>query len=216
MLRLLIADDHRLFRHGLRQLCEVNGGFTVVAEAENGQQAVELARKHSPDVILMDIRMAGMTGVEATRQIMQAHVPRRILVLTMFREDAYVREALRAGATGYLLKNCSEETLFAAIRAVHQGDGWIDAPVAKSVLTHFAETPGQLNDSDNLSAVELEILRLVARGAENQTIADRLNLAKSTVANYLRDIFAKLNVSNRTEAALYAVRHGLAPLDLED
>ena len=194
----------------------VNCGFTVVAEAENGQQAVDLASKHQPDVILMDIRMAGITGVEATRQIMQAHLPSRILILTMFREDTYVREALRAGATGYLLKNCSEDTMFAAIRAVHQGDGWIDAPVAKSVLIQYAGRSEIEAGADSLTAVELEILRLVARGAENQTIADRMNLARSTVANYLRDIFSKLNVSNRTEATLYAVRHGLAPLDFED
>src|SRR6476620_1701932 len=121
MVRLLIADDHQLFRRGLRQLCEVNGGFTVVAEAESGEQAIALARQHQPDVILMDIRMSGMTGVDATRQILQENPAARILMLTMYRQDHYVTNALRAGACGYLLKECSEETLFAAIRAVSQG-----------------------------------------------------------------------------------------------
>jgi NarL family two-component system response regulator LiaR len=216
MVSLLIADDHQLFRRGLRQLCEINGGFTVLAEAETGEQAVALAREHQPDVILMDIRMAGITGVEASRQILQENPAARILMLTMYRQDQYVINALKAGAAGYLLKECSEETLFAAIHAVYRGEGWIDAPVTAAVLAQFSGAGEAQSELASLTETELEILRMVARGAENQAIADQLNLSKGTVANYLREIFSKLNVSNRTEAALFALRHGWASLNPED
>ena len=216
MVSLLIADDHTLFRRGLRQLCEVNGKFTVLAEATTGEDAVALARDHQPDVILMDIRMTGITGVEAARQILLSNPSARILMLTMYRQDHYVLNALRAGAAGYLLKDCSEETLFAAIQAVYRGDGWLDTAVTPVILAQFAHDNHPNTSPDSLNETELEILRLLARGAENQAIADQLNLAKSTVANYLRDIFSKLNVNNRTEAVLYALRHGLASLDSED
>ena len=159
---------------------------------------------------------AGITGVEAARQILLANPSARILMLTMYRQDHYVLNALRAGAAGYLLKDCSEETLFAAIHAVHQGDGWLDTAVTPIVLAQVARDDHPNTSLDSLNETELEILRLLARGAENQAIADQLNLAKSTVANYLRDIFSKLNVNNRTEAALYALRNGLASLDSED
>ena len=159
---------------------------------------------------------AGITGVEAARQILLANPSARILMLTMYRQDHYVLNALRAGAAGYLLKDCSEETLFAAIHAVYRGDGWLDTAVTPIVLAQVARDDHPNTSLDSLSETELEILRLLARGAENQAIADQLNLAKSTVANYLRDIFSKLNVNNRTEAALYALRNGLASLDSED
>ncbi len=126
MTRILIADDHRLFRTGLRQLCEVSGGFQVVAEADSGREAVALAWDHQPDVILMDIRMPGMDGVEACRQILagQPHTP--IIMLTMYRQDRHLTDALAAGARGYLLKNCDEATLFAAIRAAVRGESPVD------------------------------------------------------------------------------------------
>src|SRR5258708_40052298 len=124
MVSLLIADDHQLFRRGLRQLCEINGGFSVLAEAETGEQAIVLDRERQPDVILMDIRMTGITGVEAARQIVRENPSARILMLTMYRQDQYVINALKVGARGYVLKDSSEDTLFAAIQAVYQGDGW--------------------------------------------------------------------------------------------
>lgn len=217
MSTLLIADDHQLFRRGLRQLCEVAGGFTVLAEAETGAQAVALARQHHPDVTLMDIRMPDLNGVEATRQILQEIPEARIIVLTMYRQDHHVAEAIKAGACGYLLKNCDEETLFAAIRAAARGEGAIDPAIAPSLLEQFALLAAAVDDDTlPLSPAEMEVLRLVAHGADNQTIAEELHLSKGTVANRLRDIYNKLGVKNRTEAALYALRHGWASLDPED
>lgn len=216
MISLLIADDHKLFRQGLRQLCEMNGGFKVLAEAASGEDAVALAHKHQPDVILMDIRMTGIIGIEAARQILQARPLARILILTMYRQEHYILNALKAGVAGYLLKDCAEETLFDAIHAIHRGDGWIDSAAAPAVLARFSRPESEEDASAQLSETEVEIIRLVARGAENQAIAQQLNFAKSTVANYLRDIFSKLGVNNRTEATLYALRRGLASLDPED
>jgi DNA-binding NarL/FixJ family response regulator len=215
MITLLLADDHHLFRRGLRQLCEIVGGFTVVAEAESGSQAVEMARTHRPAVILMDIRMPGLNGVEATRLILAEQPEARILVLTMYRQDHQVASALRAGACGYLLKNCPEESLFAAIRAAHRGEGWLDPAVTPGVLTRFAR--GERHEQSHpLSEPEMEVLRLVAQGADNQSIAAQLHLASGTVANRLREIYSKLGVKNRTEAALYALRQGWATLDPDD
>jgi len=212
-LRLLIADDHQLFRRGLRQLCEINGKFTVVAEAENGAQAVALVRQHQPDVTLMDVRMPELTGVDAVREILRENPQARILVLTMYTQDHYVINALRAGARGYLLKNCSEDLLFTAIRAVQRGETWLDSTITAPVVAHLLTS----NDSERpLTEAELEIIRLVAHGKDNEAIASQLHLSSGTVANRLRGVYAKLGVGNRTEAALYALRQGWASLDPED
>lgn len=214
---LLIADDHQLFRRGLRQLCEVAGGFTALAEAETGAQAVALARQLKPDVILMDIRMPDLNGVAATRQILRDNPAARIIILTMYRQDHHVAEAIKAGACGYLLKNCDEETLFAAIRAAARGEGAIDPAIAPSLLEQFALLSTAVDDATPpLSPGEMEVLRLVAHGADNQTIAAELHLSPGTVANRLRHIYQILGVSNRTQAALYALRRGWASLDAED
>lgn len=215
MITLLIADDHELFRKGLRQLCEINGGFRVLAEAESGLEAVRLAEQFKPDVILMDIQMPGLTGVEATRQIVQANPAAQIIVLTMYKQDHQVTAALQAGARGYLLKNCTGETLFAAIRAAHQKQGWLDPAITPVVLAQMTQK-GAAERSHPLSEGEMEILRLVASGADNQAIAARLHLSAGTVANRLRDIYDKLNVKNRTEAALHALRQGWVSLDGEE
>jgi DNA-binding NarL/FixJ family response regulator len=127
MVSLLIADDHNLFRTGLRQLCEINGRFTVLAEAQTGQEAVALARQYQPDVILLDIRMPDLTGIEVTRIIMQENPAAKILILTMYQQDHYIDAAIKAGAKGYLLKNCEEQTLFNAIQAIYRGEGWLDS-----------------------------------------------------------------------------------------
>jgi len=206
---LLLADDHQLFRKGLRQLCEVNGGFTVVAEAENGAQAVALANEHRPDVILMDIRMPGLNGIEAVQEILRTQPTARIIVLSMYDEDYYVINALRAGACGYLLKKSSEETLFAAIRAALAGEGWIDSAIAPRVVAHLAKD----SETEALTLPERETLGLVAQGLNNDAIASQLHLSVGTVGNRLRDIYAKLGVANRTEAALYALRNHLISLD---
>lgn len=211
-LKLIIADDHQLFRQGLCQLCEVNGGFEVLAEASTGLEALQAVRHHRPEVVLLDIRMPDMTGTEAARLILQEFPQTRIIMLTMYHQEHYVTEAIKAGACGYLLKNSDEATLFNAIRAVHAGHNWLDQQVTHHVLDKLRNAPPTPSDLDE---PEISILRLVAQGKDNETIAKQLHLSKGTVANRLRIIFQKIHVQNRTEAALYALKHGLAALEDE-
>jgi NarL family two-component system response regulator LiaR len=224
-IRVLIADDHRLFRRGLRQVCEIDGGFEVVGEAENGQQALELARRLKPDVILMDIKMPLMSGVEAISVITKEHPAVRVIALTVYQEDKHVFEALRAGAQGYLLKDVEEDVLVEAVRAVHRGEALIDSHVAVSVLDEFrrvsqpepeAAKADVLEEMGQLTEVEMEILRLLAQGADNRSIAERLSLAEKTVSNRLSDIYQKLHVNNRTQAVLYALRRGWVSLTSDE
>jgi NarL family two-component system response regulator LiaR len=212
-IRVLIADDHTLVRHGIRLLCEGVGGFTVVAEAENGAQAVTLAQTTQPDVILMDIVMPELNGVEAIRQIMCATPRSRIIALTMYREEHYMLDAIRAGARGYLLKTVDAGELIAAIEAVHRGDYLIDPIIAARVLSEFHLVMPQQPRVEQLTEGEMTVLRLVAQGVDNQNIAQTLNYSVYTVANRLRTIYAKLHVTNRTQATLYALRQGWATLD---
>jgi DNA-binding NarL/FixJ family response regulator len=212
-IRLLIADDHTLVRQGLRQLCEGLGGFTVVAEAENGTQAVALACAEMPDVILMDIVMPEMNGVEAIGQIIRETRDTRIIALTMYRQEQYMLDAIRAGARGYLLKTVDAQELIAAIEAVHRGDYLIDPIIASRILSEFHLAVPELPRIEPLTEGEMAVLRLVAQGADNQGIAEELNYSVYTVANRLRTIYEKLHVANRTQAALYALRQGWATLD---
>jgi len=212
-IRLLIADDHTLFRQGLRQLCEGMGGFSVIAEAENGAQAVGLAASARPDVILMDIAMPGMDGVEAVRQIIGANPTARIIVLTMYRQEQYLIGAVRSGARGYLLKTVDAAELIAAVEAVHRGAYLIDPIIAARVLSEFHLPVPDRSAVEPLTEREMAVLRLVAQGADNQEIAEKLNYSPYTVANRLRTIFEKLHVTNRTQAALYALRQGWVVLD---
>ena len=212
-IRILIADDHTLVRQGLRQLCEGLGGFTVVAEARDGAQAVALARTTQPDVILMDIVMPDMDGVAAIRQIMRETPAARIIALTMYRQEQYMLDAIRAGARGYLLKTVDAGELIAAIGAVHQGDYLIDPIIASRVLSELHLGMPEQPRIEPLTEGEMAVLRLVARGVENQDIAQTLNYSVYTVANRLRTIYTKLHVTNRTQAALYALRQGWVTLD---
>lgn len=210
--RILIADDHTLMRQGLRQLCEGLGGFAVVAEAENGVQAVEQARAARPDVILMDIVMPDVNGVQAIRDILCTTPLARIIALTMYRQDQYMLDAIHAGARGYLLKTVDARELIAAITAVHRGEYLIDPVIAARVLSEF-HLPVQEQRFERLTESEMAVLRLVARGVENDQIAHQLNYSVYTVANRLRTIYEKLQVTNRTQAALYALRQGWVTLD---
>jgi DNA-binding NarL/FixJ family response regulator len=212
-IRVLIADDHRLFRQGVRQICELKGHFEVVGEAENGREAVALARSLEPDVILMDIQMSGLDGVQATQQIM-AHTPlARVIILTMYRRDDYVFEAIKAGARGYLLKDVDWRDLLDAIRAVHEGQALIDPTMALRVLDEFRRSGNSEGAGACLTDGEMDVLTLVARGLDNPAIAETLSLAEKTITNRLSIIYQKLQVRNRTQAALYALRRGWASLD---
>ena len=211
--RLLIVDDHTLMRQGLRQLCEGLGGCVVVGEAENGLRALALAGEVQSDVILMDLVMPEMGGLAAIGQIMHRLPASRIIALTMYREDQYMLDAIRAGARGYLLKTVEAAELIAAIHAVGRGDYLIDPVIAARVLSEFHLPLPKHSQVEALSQGEMAVLRMVARGAENQAIADALNISVHTVANRLRVIFDKLSLANRTQAALYALRQGWVRLD---
>jgi DNA-binding NarL/FixJ family response regulator len=218
-IRVLIADDHRLFRQGLRQICETVGGFEVVGEAENGQVAVDLARQLKPDVILMDINMPVLDGVQATSFIAENTPAVRVIILTMYRQDRYVFEAIKAGARGYLLKDIDEEELVKAVRVVQQGEALIDPGLAAKLLNEFRRMGTAMPETEpaeRLTQAEMDVLRLVAQGEDNKTIAEQLGLTERTVANRLSDVYQKLHVNNRTQAALFALRHGWAQLDRDE
>ena len=214
-IRVLVADDHRIVRQGLRHVCEL-GGLTVVGEAEDGREAVKLARQLRPDVILMDINMPLLDGVQATHLIVEADPLARVIILTMYRQDRYVFEAVKAGARGYLLKDIDEQDLVAAIRAVHQGDALINPSLAVKLLDEFrrlGQIADEAEDMEGLTQGEMEVLRLVAQGADNKAIAERLALSERTVANRLSSVYEKLHVNSRTQATLVALRRGWATLD---
>lgn len=213
-IRVLIADGQRLFRQGLRHICETVGHLDVVGEASNGQEAVELARRLKPDVVLMDVCMPVMDGVEATRQIAARDPTTRVIILTAHRRDHYVFEAIKAGAQGYLLKDIDEQELIDAVRTVYRGDALIDPCLAARLLEEFR----RLNQGDgagtrDLTEGEMAVLRLVAQGADNKTVAERLALSERTVANRLSEIYHKLHVNSRTQAALEALRRGWVTLE---
>jgi DNA-binding NarL/FixJ family response regulator len=217
-IRMLLADDHRLFRQGMRQICEVLGGFEVVGEAENGEEAVQMALEMQPDVILMDINMPVLDGVQATAIITENNPAVRVIILTMYRQDRYVFEAIKAGARGYLLKDADEQELVDVVRAVHRGEALIDPALASKVLDEFrrlSQLTVEEGDIESLTPGELDVLRLVAQGADNKAISEQLFLSESTVANRLSTIYQKLHVNNRTQAALVALRRGWAVLDEE-
>jgi len=213
-IRVLIADDHRLFRQGLRYVCQA-GGIEVVGEAEDGWEAVRLARQLRPDVVLMDIRMPGLDGVEATRLITANQPEVRIIILTMYRQDQYVFEAIKAGARGYLLKDIDEKELVEAIHAVHRGDALINPTLAARLLEEFRRlSQGEVPEgTEELTEGEMQVLRLVAQGADNRTVAERLAISERTVANRLSEIYRKLHVNNRVQAALVALRRGWVSLE---
>jgi two-component system, NarL family, response regulator LiaR len=218
-IRVLLADDHRLFRQGLRQICEIKGGFQVVGEADNGNQAVRLAREMKPDVILMDINMPLLDGIQATSRILQNDPRARVLILTMYRQDRYAFEAIKAGAKGYLLKNTDAEVLIEAVRATCRGEAYVDPVVTPAFLDEFRRLNLANSDpsaANPLTEGELQVLKLVARGNDNQDIANQLHLSSQTVANRLRSIYRKMGVDNRTSAALQAIRLGWASINAEE
>ena len=211
LIRVLIVDDHQVVRKGLRGYLETYPDIQVVAEAENGVQAVALAREHVPDVILMDLLMPEMGGVEAIEQIMVFSPATHIIVLTSYTEDEYLFSAMRAGARGYLLKDVEPEDLVNAIRAAMRGQATLHPSVAVR-LVQGIDHP----DDDSLADLterELDVLRLVARGKSNKEIAEELVIAEGTVKSHVSNILSKLHLTHRTQAALYALKRKLVPID---
>jgi DNA-binding NarL/FixJ family response regulator len=210
-LRILIADDHPLFRDGIQMLLSTTEDLHVVGEATTGEEAIALAEQTQPDVILMDLRMPGLNGIEATRRIIDISPQSRVLVVTMFDDDASVFTAMRAGARGYMLKDAQKEDLLRAIRAVGKGEAIFSPTIATRMLDFFAaERPAVPRGAfPSLTDREREILHLIVRDASNTGIARSLSLSGKTVANYVSNILGKLQVSTRAEAAEQARKTGL-------
>jgi len=212
-IRVLIVDDHAIVRKGIRALLSEADGFEVVGEASNGQEAVQRAEECSPDVILMDLLMPVMDGIEATRQITSRQPGARVLVLTSFAADNKVFPAIKAGASGYLLKDSSPDELVRAIRQVHRGEPSLHPTIARKLLQEVAH-PAELQPApEALTAREMMVLRLIAQGLSNQEIADRLVVSEPTVRAHVSRILGKRHLASRTQAALYAVREGLTDAD---
>lgn len=216
-IRILLADDHHVLRQGMAQVLDAQEDMVVVAQAGNGLEAVEAAKKLRPDIALLDINMPEMDGVQAAQHIGNESPDTGIIILTMYRRDEYVFEAIKAGASGYLLKEVELDELLAAIRAVARGEAVIDPAIAGRVLAEFRR-PRQKGDSSKVDLAErdVEILGLLARGLTNQEIADQLSISDKTVRNRLSLVFRQLHLENRTQAALYALREGLVEPDEED
>ncbi len=211
-LRVLIVDDHDLFRTGIRDLLEKQG-LQIVGEAASGAEAVKLVREHAPDVVVMDLNMPGMGGVEATRHIAGIAPLTRVVMLTISEEDSDVMDAILAGACGYLLKSASIQELMAGIRAASMGESLISPNIAAKVLQRVRATSTQPEIANTirseLSDREIEVLKLIANGKDNAVIAAELHISPKTVKNHISNILMKLQIDNRIQAAVYAVRSGI-------
>ncbi len=212
-IRVLIADDHAILRKGIRALLSTEPDMEVVGEAADGVETLAQARALRPDVILMDLVMPRLDGIEATRHIAAEQPGVRILVLTSFAADDKIFPAIKAGALGYILKDSGPADLVQAIHQVHRGEPSLEPTVALKVLHELAHPPQQPPTPDPLSARELEVLRLLAQGKSNREIADQLVITELTVRTHVSNILGKLHLASRTQAALYALKEGLASLD---
>jgi two-component system, NarL family, response regulator LiaR len=207
-----MVDDHAIIRKGMLAVLELVPDIKIVGEASNGLEAVMLAEKLSPDVILMDLVMPELDGIEATRRIKAIQPGARILVLTTFAGEDMVFPAIKAGALGYQLKDSSPEALIEAIRQVHHGEPSLHPIIARKVLQELLTPSEKTPTSDPLTQREVEVLRLIAQGCENKEIAEKLVISEATARTHVSNILGKLHLASRTQAALYALREGLASL----
>jgi DNA-binding NarL/FixJ family response regulator len=216
-IRVVIADDHELYRRGMGVVVELDGLARIVGEASNGDEAVEVCRRLRPDVVLMDVRMPGIGGIAACRRVRAAAPDTRILMLTMSDDESDLFEAIKAGASGYLLKDLPGEEVAEAIRWVHEGHAIIPPGMAATLLQEFnrlSRDPDRPASPDSqLTDREVEVLRLVARGLANREIADALVISENTVKNHVRNILEKLHLHSRVEAAVYAHQQHLMTRD---
>ncbi len=215
VIRILIVDDHELVRNGLAVMLARQDDFSVVGEAQNGLEAVEKTRELHPDVVLMDLRMPELNGVDAMRRIRDELPDLKFLVLTTYDTDEYIFDAIEAGAKGYLLKDASREELFRAVRAVHRGESLIEPGVQSRLLDRLAQLSRQAtqtSSNDTLSGRETEVLQLMAHGSANKAIAAVLSISESTVKTHVSNIFQKLEVGQRTEAVTKAMSMAIIKL----
>ena len=226
MIRVVLVDDHTLFREGVASLLERAGDVALVGEAGTGEEAIRLADELLPDIVLMDLKMPGIGGIEATRAIVGRNPHIGVIMLTMFEDDESVFAALKAGARGYVLKDADRGVLLRALRAVAQGEALLGAPVARRVLEQFAapapkaiasppQSPPTPALFQELTPRELEILRLIAQGLRNREIAARLVISEKTVGNHISNIFSKLQVNDRSQAILRALHSGISLSEAE-
>jgi NarL family two-component system response regulator LiaR len=217
---VMLVEDHVLVREGTRELLDQENDLQVLVEAGDGEEAVRLAAEHSPDVIIMDIAMPKLNGIEATKQIKATNPAIAILVLTAYDDDQYIFAFLEAGAAGYLLKDATMNDLIQAIRAVHAGESVLHPAVARKVINYFARHIDKRHaddydksGTDHLTDREMEVLKLAAKGMTNREIATELTISTRTVQVHLSNVFSKLGVGSRTEAVLYALRKGWFTLE---
>jgi NarL family two-component system response regulator LiaR len=212
-IRILIADDHAVVREGLRSFVQIKPDMEVVGEAVDGVEMVEKARELEPDVILVDIVMPRQDGIAAIKQIREEGCPARLLVITSFAEDDLIFPAIRAGATGYLLKDSKPKELIEAIRTVFRGESSLHPAIARKLIDELNQEPDLPPTEHPLTERELEVLKLIAQGHSNREIGEQIHLSERTVGKYASNILDKLHLANRTQAALYALRKGIADLE---
>lgn len=206
-IRVLLADDHTILRRGVRMLIDAQADMEVVGEARDGREAIAEARKLKPDVVLMDVSMPEMNGIEGTRQICDELTHTKVLALSMHKDSVYVREILRAGARGYLVKDSEDDDLVKAIRAVHRGEAFLSPAISDAVLSDYRKHVS--NPVDLLTSREREILTMVAEGKTNKEIANSLNLSVYTVESHRGSVMEKLNLHNAGDIVRFAIRNGL-------
>jgi DNA-binding NarL/FixJ family response regulator len=214
---VILADDHRIFRKGLKALLSEKAHIEVIAEADDGDEALKKAAQYKPNLVIMDIGMPKMDGVEATRQIKERLPDTEVVILSMHAKKAYIDQVLKAGAKGYVLKDSDEDNLIAAINTVHNGGYYLDSPIADQVLSGYfgGKTKRELQEqADPLSEREKEVLRLLAEGHSNQEVADILCISRKTVENHRANIVRKTGVQGQVGLTKYAARIGLIDLDL--
>jgi NarL family two-component system response regulator LiaR len=208
-IRIVIADDHPIVRRGLRTLLKTQADMELAGEAENGLQAVQMASSLKPDIVIMDLQMPVLDGLSALRQLQQTGVTTRVLVLTSFPDDDRVFAAIKAGATGILLKDSAPKALLDAIRLVHQGESALHPTIAMKVLREIKQPSHRVPEGEGLTPREIEVLGFLAQGMTNLEIADKLQVSVRTVTTHVRTILDKLHLTNRTQAALFAQEKGI-------
>lgn len=209
-IKIMIADDHKMVREGIRQLLELDGDIQVIAEADDGKQCIELLKKQKPDVLLLDINMPNMNGLEVLEKLKTQKIEQKVLILTIHNEVEYLLRAVEIGVDGYVLKDSNSNVLKKAILTICNGDTYIQSSLIPYLKLKLEKKMPK--HSDNLTRREMEVLKLLARGMFNKEIADLLSISEKTVKNHVSNIFKKINVSDRTQAAVYAIKHNYIEL----